>query len=76
MADANSETQRFLEKELDRQERDIAALENEVRDVPGLRKEVGMLRESVRSNTNAVYTLVAVIIGTGLLGALLKAGVI
>jgi hypothetical protein len=79
----DDDAMRLLEKELDRQQEqliefrqasktEVAALEGEVKTVPALRKEVEMLKETVRSNTQVMYVLVGLIISSGIAGALLK----
>ncbi len=46
--------------------------DEEIRTVGALRKEVEMLKETVRSNTQVMYILVGLIISSGIAGALLK----
>lgn len=72
MADDRSEPLRLLEKQLDRQGSEIDELRRGQEEVPGLRKEVAMLKETVRSNTQVMYVLVGLIISSGFAGALLK----
>jgi hypothetical protein len=77
---------RLLEKELDRQKdqlvdyrrtgkAELAELEGQIKDVSALRKEVQILSETVKSNTQVMYILVGLLISSGILGALLKGGV-
>jgi hypothetical protein len=81
MADDNA--MRLLEKELDRQGKQIVdhrkaaaaeleELEQDVKDLPALRREVQMLSDTVKSNTQVMYILVGLLISSGILGALLK----
>jgi hypothetical protein len=72
VADDRSEPLRLLEKQLDRQGSEIDELRRGQEEVPGLRKEVAMLKETVRSNTQVMYVLVGLIISSGFAGALLK----
>lgn len=83
---ADDDAMRLLEKELDRQKdqlvdyrraskAEMAELEGDVKDVSALRKEVQILSETVKSNTQVMYILVGLLISSGILGALLKGGV-
>jgi hypothetical protein len=84
--DAKRDAKRLLEKELDRQaeqlveyrragKAEVAELEKEIKDVSALRKEVQILSETVKSNTQVMYILVGLLISSGIIGALLKGGV-
>jgi hypothetical protein len=74
---------RLLEKELDRQgqqiidhrkatREELEQLQGEVKELPALRREVQMLSDTVKSNTQVMYILVGLLISSGALGALLK----
>jgi hypothetical protein len=62
----------LLMKELDRQGDEVELLRTGVSEVPALRKEVEMLKETVRSNTQVMYILVGLLITSGAATALLK----
>jgi hypothetical protein len=74
---------RLLEKELDRQgaeltdfrrdvKEELTELRQETKETPALRREVAMLKDTVRSNTQVMYVLVGLLISSGALTALLK----
>lgn len=74
---------RWLEKELDRQgealieyrtesKAESAALREEVKDLPAIRKEAELVKDTLRQNTQVIYVLIGLIISSGALTALLK----
>jgi hypothetical protein len=63
----------------DRLKEDIERLEGETKEIPVLRKEVGLLREAVDRNTNVIYRAAGAFLGLGVLSvvsALIVKGVI
>jgi hypothetical protein len=60
----------------DRLEKRIGDVENDVEEIPVLRKEVAMLTKAVDRNTTALYTVVGTVVGTGIVALLFEKGLI
>jgi hypothetical protein len=60
----------------DRLETRIKDVEDDVEEIPVLRKEVQLLTKAVDRNTNALYTVVATVVATGLIVVLFERGLI
>lgn len=60
----------------DRLERRIGNVEDDVEEIPVLRKEVAMLTKAVDRNTTALYTVVGTVVATGIVAVLFEKGLI
>lgn len=59
-----------------RLENRLENVENDVEEIPVLRKEVALLTKAVDRNTTALYTVVGTVVTTGAIGILFQQGVI
>lgn len=73
---ADAEVLRLISERQDRLERRQEDTEEDVKEIPVLRKEVSLLTKAVDRNTTALYSVVATVVGTGIIFVLFNQGVV